>query len=132
MNSNKIGVFGEKIAERYLKKKGYKILDRNYSERFISGPQKGEIDIIAKAQDTICFVEVKTLSRVRGGRTSASFPEEKVDFRKQRKIIKMAERWLRDKKIPLESKWQIDVISVIVDVKEKKAKVRHLKNATPY
>lgn len=129
MNSNKISVFGEKIAERYLKKKGYKILDRNYSERFISGPQKGEIDIIAKDKDTICFVEVKTLRSIQG---KVIFPEEKVDFRKQRKIIKMAERWLRDKKISLESKWQIDVISVIVDVKEKKAKVRHLKNAAPY
>ena len=109
-----------------MRNKGYQILDRNYSKRFISGPQKGEIDIIAKDKDTICFVEVKTLQSIQG---RVIFPEEKVDFQKQRKIIKMAENWLREKKLPLESKWQIDVISVIVDLKEKKAKLRHLKNA---
>ena len=132
MTSKETGILGEKIAEKYLEKKGYEILDRNYSKRFFSGPQKGEIDIIARKDDIICFVEVKSLSQARGGPTSASFPEEKVNFQKQRKIIKMAENWLREKKLPLESKWQIDVISIIVDLENKKAKLRHLKNAAPY
>lgn len=124
MDSKQLGNFGERIAEKYLKNKGYQILDRNYSFRVSGSPQKGEIDIIAKRGDTISFIEVKTL------RNPATLirPEEKVDFRKKRKIAKAAESWLMKKKIPLNSKWQIDVISVKINPLDKKAKIRHFEN----
>lgn len=48
------GEKGESIAERHLKKRGYKILEKNYRTKV------GEIDIIAKEKNTIVFVEVKT------------------------------------------------------------------------
>jgi len=125
-NSKQLGALGEKIVSKYLKDKGYRILDRNYSPRFVSGPLRGEIDIIAKKEDTISFIEVKTL---KDNFTQGFSPEQKVDFKKQRKIIKTIESWLIEKKIPLDSKQQIDVISVEIDSNNKKAKIRHLKNA---
>jgi len=141
MDSKKLGAFGEKIALDFLQKKGYQILDKNYLPKFLSGPQRGEIDIVAKPRrsvfdilrgkkdDIVHFIEVKTLAGTRGGPTSAISPEEKVDFLKQRKIIKTSESWLVEKKIPLTSKWQIDVIAIQIDLDSKKAKIRFLKNA---
>ena len=125
-NSKQLGALGEKIVSKYLKDKGYRILDRNYSPRFVSGPLRGEIDIIAKKDETISFIEVKAL---KDNFSQGFSPEQKVDFKKQRKIIKTVESWLIEKKIPLDSKQQIDVISVEIDSIKKKAKIRHFKNA---
>ena len=132
ISRKKIGKIGEKIAEDFLKRKGYKILDRNYSVRQAFGPKTGEIDIVAKKDDTISFVEVKTILATppaEGGRGGFVSPEEKVNFRKQRKIIKTAQSWLMKIKMPLNTKWQIDVIAIKIDSQSKKAKIRHFKNA---
>ena len=126
MDPKQLGYFGEKIACYYLKNKGYKILDRNYSRKWLSGPQKGEIDIVAQKDNTISFIEVKTIAPAPGA--EAILPEDKVNFQKQNQIKKIAQDWLVEKKIPLESKWQIDVISIKVYLDEKIAKIRHLKN----
>ena len=124
MDSKKLGELGEKVAKNFLQKKGYEILDKNYSTKFISGPQRGEIDIIAKNGETISFVEVKTLT------TQDSFlPEDKVGLQKQRKIVKTAESWLSANKIQLDTPWQIDIISISIDLPRKKAKIRHFQNA---
>jgi len=129
MDPKQIGNFGERIAESYLKKKGYRILDKNYSFRILGNPQKGEIDIVAKKDDLIVFVEVKTLRLASFSQGESFLPEEKVDFQKQRKLIKTAESWLMKNKIPLDVKWQIDVISIRINLENKKAKVRHFQNA---
>jgi len=129
MNPKQLGVLGEKIASDYLEKKGYKILDNNYSRKWIQGPQKGEIDIIAQKDDNIHFIEVKTLAKSDRGRASVISPEEKVNFQKQKQLIKIAQDWLSGKKIPLESKWQIDVVAIKIDLGLKKAKIRHIQNA---
>ena len=127
MNSKQLGILGEKIAEKYLKNKGYEILDKNYSFRISGNPQKGEIDMVAKKSDIISFIEVKTLR----GRLAVINPEEKVDFWKQRKLVKTAESWLMKKKIPLNSKWQIDVIGIKI-VPNKKVEISHFENAISY
>ena len=129
MNTKELGMLGEKVAEDYLKKKRYQILDRNYSPKFVSGPQRGEIDIVVKKNDIISFVEVKTLFKNDRGSTPVISPEERVDYWKQRKILKMAESWLMEKKISLDSQWQIDVISIKIDFSSKKAKISHYQNA---
>ena len=121
MNSRQLGAFGEKIAINFLKRKGYQILDKNFS--FASGLQKGEIDIVAQKGDIISFVEVKSLIEV-----SNFSPEEKVNFQKQEKIKKIAQIWLDKNKRALDSKWQIDVLSIKIDPSFKKAKVKHLEN----
>jgi len=124
MYSKQLGNLGEKIAGDYLDKKGYKILDKNFKFEIPGSPQKGEIDIIAKKDDIINFVEVKTLTS-----DKIILPEDKVDFQKQRKLIKTAESWLMKKKIPLNKKWQIDVIAITINPNSNQAKLRHFKNA---
>lgn len=126
MDTKEIGNLGERIAEKYLRNKGYQILDRNYSTNFKSGPLRGEIDIVARKENIISFIEVKTLLEVE----PKSFqPEEKINFLKQRKITRIARVWLTEKKIPLDSKWQIDIVAIKIDSENKKAKLRHFKNA---
>ena len=119
----KVGKIGEEIAVDFLKKKGYQILDRNYKFKIPGDLQKGEIDIVAKKKDTICFVEVKTLKNPK----IEIFPEEKINLSKKKKLIATAESWLIKNKIPLDSKWQIDVISVVI--KGGKTKISHFENA---
>lgn len=126
MKSKELGSLGERIACQYLKNKGYKILDKNYSPHYISGPKRGEIDIIAKKGDVISFIEVKTLTNRE--RFSGISPEEKVNSLKKRKIIKTAENWLAKRKILLNSKWRVDVISIKINLENKKAKIRHFYN----
>ena len=135
MNTKELGNLGENLAQKFLKDKGYKILDKNYSFRIPGSPQKGEIDIIAKKGDLISFVEVKTLRQAQGkslrqSRGEPFSPEDKVDFRKRKKIIKTAEYWLTKNKIPLDSKWQINIIAVTIDLSNKKAKIKYFKNIT--
>jgi putative endonuclease len=80
----KTGEKGEAIAERHLKKKGYKILERNYRTKL------GEIDIIAKDKKTIVFVEVKTRRSWQFGN-----PKGAVTPAKQRKISMVALQYLK-------------------------------------
>ena len=122
MDKKILGQFGEDVASSYLKRKGYKILERNYTKVW-DDKTKGEIDIVAKKEGVIFFVEVKTQKANAG-----FFPEDKVDYKKQRKLVKLAQSWLMENKIPLESAWQIDIISVLFDRTNKKAKIRHFKN----
>lgn len=122
----RIGKLGEDIAVDYLRKKGYTILERNYRFQIPGDLQRGEIDIIAKKGDTIFFVEVKTLKNPK----IEIFPEEKVNFSKQKKLIWTAESWLMKNKIPLDSKWQIDVIAIIIN--KNKKEFSHFENAISY
>ncbi len=131
MNKKELGNFGEKIAENYFKKKGYQILEKNYSFRFASGRQKGEIDIIAKKDDIITFVEVKSLAIPFAEIAKFFFLENKINFSKREKLIKTAETWLVKEKLPLNVKRQIDIIVLKIDLKSKKAKIKHLQNVFP-
>jgi len=81
--NKKIGALGELYAEKYLKKKRYKILQKNY---YIKG---GEIDIIAQKGDYTVFVEVKTRCNVAYGQ-----PSEAVTYHKRHRMIKVAKFYL--------------------------------------
>ena len=107
MNTKITGAQGERIAADHLKSKGYKILGTNYFLRAAHGPKIAEIDIIVKIRDIFVFVEVKTI-RANG----KYLAQDKVDQTKLWKIAKAAEMWLIKNKIPLDSKWQIDVIAI--------------------
>ena len=123
-SSKELGKAGEIIARNYLQKKGYQILAENYTPKWASF-DKVEADIVAKKDDVVVFVEVKTIS-VNGN--SNFLPEDKINFLKQKKIKKVAESFLLEKKIPLNIKWQIDTISVMINPVLKKAKIRQFKN----
>ena len=79
-----LGRAGEIKAAEFLKKKGYKIITKNYKTPF------GEIDVIAKDGDYIVFVEVKT--RVND---DYGAPSEAVNFRKREKYFKVATYYLQ-------------------------------------
>ena len=127
MTTKELGDLGEKLACEYLVGKGYNILGRNYRISF------GEIDIIARKkrkfiwhQDkTIHFVEVKTL--LEGA--VAYFPEEKVDYKKQRKLKNLAQIWLQKNAFLQNTPYQIDVIGILVNQKTRRAKLHYFPNA---
>ncbi len=131
LTSRQIGVLGEEIAQDYLKRKGYCILDTNYYPIFALGSknQKGEIDIIAKKKGIIHFIEVKTLRTKYDEKIfSAMSPEEKVGFRKQQKIIKIAEIYILDKKLSLDIQMQIDIIAIKIRRHSSEIKIQHFEN----
>lgn len=109
------GKIAENKAIEFLRTNGYKILKTNYKTKL------GEIDIIAKDNDTICFVEVK-------GRHSLDFgePSEAVSFKKQRQISKAAISYLRINNL-LEFSARFDVLSILF--KNNKGEVSLIKNA---
>lgn len=113
-----LGHKSEDIAVDFLKQKGYKILKRNYTTPL------GEADIIVKDNDddndTIVFVEVKARSSDTFGQ-----PFEAVDYRKQKKLKKIALYYLKQNKI--ESSVRFDVVSIIL--RDGKAEVNHIVEA---
>lgn len=120
----KLGFLGEKVAEKYLKDKGYEILDRNFQNT--SGRRLGEIDIIARdaKENEIVFVEVKTREYEKFKDT---LPEENITYFKIRKLDKIAQAYLRTKNLE-DNAYRFDAISVWLDKKNKKAKVKHIKS----
>ncbi len=123
MDNKRIGSIGEELAVSYLRKEGYKILDRNYIPQIISGPRVGEIDIVALKGKIVVFVEVKT--SLEG---SLIEPEERVNITKQKKLVKSAETYILEKDLPPDQQWQIDIISLIINQSGKKVNMKHLKN----
>jgi len=113
-----VGTAGEKAAVKYLKKKGYKIIDTNY---FVRG---GEIDIIAQKDGYVVFIEVKT-------RTSDKFglPTEAVGYTKQQRIQNAARFYIMSNG---EVDIRFDVIGVVCDVTSNKIRIieiEHIENA---
>lgn len=103
----KVGEIGEKLAADYLAQEKFSILARNYRKKF------GEIDIVAKKDGIIHFVEVKT-SRYHA--ETAFLPEIRVNKRKIGNLKRICEAFISEKGIASDQLWQIDVISVILDV----------------
>ncbi len=110
-----IGNFGEKIAEQYLKQKGYIILDKNFECR------QGEIDIIALDKKEVVFVEVKTRRSNKYGT-----PSEAVNKIKQKHMLQTIKYYLYIRNLT-EEFIRIDVIEVYI--KDNEYKVNHIKQA---
>jgi putative endonuclease len=110
-----IGSAGEKAAVRYLRKKGFKIL-----EQIFTSPV-GEIDIIVKDRQTIVFVEVKT-------RRSLSFGSARMAItpKKQRKISMVALYYLKTNQ-KMNQRARFDVVTVLSTAEEKT--IDHIQNA---
>jgi len=111
----KIGVFGQKLAADYLKKKDYEIQAENYFAKI------GEIDLIAIKDGQIIFIEVKT-------RLSDKFglPEEAVDEKKKEKLYQTGLKYLKEKQINHEN-FRFDCLAIEIDRLNKIAKIRHHK-----
>ncbi len=118
MNNRSFGALGEEQAKEYLEDKGYKILNRNYRVGRI-----GEIDIIAKDHDTLCFIEVKTRSNENFGT-----PAQAVSPHKQATIIKIAQIYMQKYNlydIPV----RFDIVEILMDRKGNTKDVNLLENA---
>ncbi len=97
------GASGEKLAGRFLRKQGYKVLYRNFRGR--SG---GEIDIVCRDRDTLVFVEVKTRGSEEFGR-----PFEAISRDQKHRISRGALAWLRMLGNP-EILFRFDVVEVMM------------------
>ena len=110
-----LGKEGERIAEAYLRKKGYRLVERNYR------CPVGELDLVVLDRRVIVFVEVKTRTDERFGA-----PLESVDRRKQRKMIKAALFFLsRHRLHHREARFDVVGISFM----EREPVVEHVENA---
>lgn len=98
-----------------MESQGAKVIEMNYRCPF------GEIDMIAQDEEYLCFVEVKFRQTADTGR-----PEMAVDFRKQRKICKVADYYFMEKRKPYHTQVRFDVISILQD------EIIWYKNAFPY
>jgi putative endonuclease len=109
------GKKGETIAAAYLKKNGYRIIEKNYRCAI------GEIDIIAREKDVIVFVEVKTRNSVELG-----YPEQAVGINKQKKISQIALWYLEEKNLA-NTKARFDVVAVTMS--DDRDDIKLIKNA---
>ena len=114
MQKKDLGKKGEEVALRFLKKKGYRIIETNYACKL-------EMDLIAKEKDTLVFVEVKT-------RTSMHFgpPQLAVTNFKQRQLSKVALNFLKEKKLG-DVKARFDVVAILLG--QKGEEIELIKNA---
>lgn len=102
MNRRHIGSTYEENAAGYLQKQGYRILERNYRNRF------GEIDLIAMDGDYLVFVEVKYRST-----SGCGLPLEAVDHKKQKKILSVARYYMLTHGYPENVNCRFDVVSIM-------------------
>ncbi|KKU50226.1 MAG: hypothetical protein UX71_C0002G0197 [Parcubacteria group bacterium GW2011_GWA1_47_10] len=116
----KLGDIGENIACEFLKKHGYEIVERNYLRKW------GEIDIVTKKANIIHFVEVKSVSCVTYQGLALVRPEENMHPWKLKRLGRVIQTYLLHRK--LECDWQLDLITVKMDMTTRRARVEMIEN----
>jgi len=96
-----LGSRGEDLAVQYLKKKGFKVIERNYR------CSVGEIDLIAREKNTLVFVEIKARSSSEYG-----LPQEAVDRFKQKKMIEVARAYMAERHLKDDIIARFDVVAI--------------------
>jgi len=117
MDRKTTGKQGEILAQNYLKKKGYRILETNYRSRY------GEIDIVARHKNALVFFEVRT-------KRSHAFgsPEESITETKASHLRAVAYHYIQTHgKLP--ESWRIDFIAVELDGDGKATRIEIIENA---
>lgn len=113
MNNREKGEIGENIASKYLLSTGAEILERNYKIKL------GEIDIIAKLDNELVFVEVKSRSNNKYG-----IPSESVNYKKKNKITSIAKYYML-----INNLYDIPVRFDVVEIYFGEKKLKHIVNA---
>ena len=108
---------GENAAARYLRKQGFKIVDRQHKTQF------GEIDLICRDGETWVFVEVKTRQSVATGRG-----DEAVTHSKQKQLTRVAMSYLKKRDL-LDQPCRFDVVSILWPAESKKPEITHYRSA---
>lgn len=101
MNKRIIGGYKEDIATEYLIEHGYKIIDRNFSCK------SGEIDIVAKDKEYLCFIEVKYRENNKYGDAL-----EAINYKKQQKLFKCANIYITANKLVENLNYRFDVVAI--------------------
>ena len=94
MKTVDIGRIGEKAATRFLKKNGYKILEKNLHV------SHNEIDIIARDKQNLVFVEVKTRTESVENELRFGTPAQAVNYAKQKRTIQAARAYISTHRRP--------------------------------
>ncbi|HWT75444.1 MAG TPA: YraN family protein [Mobilitalea sp.] len=102
MNNREVGTAFEQKAADFLVKNGYQILNKNFRCKI------GEIDLIAKSEGYLCFIEVK----YRSG-TSKGFPAEAITLNKMRRITRTAQFYMLLHKIPQDTPCRFDAVVIL-------------------
>jgi putative endonuclease len=111
---NELGALGEELAVEELEKKGYEIIERNWRYK------KAEIDIIARKNDVLAIVEVKT-------RSSNYFgdPQDFVNSKKIKMLVEAVDEYVNSKDLEVEVRF--DIMAIIIN--ENKLTIEHLEDA---
>ena len=121
----KIGQSGESLAISFLKKKGHKIIARNYKKKWF------EIDIISRKGNTFHFIEVKTiiLPNKKINVYDYILPIEQINQRKIKKIQRGVNSFFKEKNLnPEKTNWQIDFLGLKIFKKEREVEFQFLPN----
>ncbi|WP_166921577.1 YraN family protein [Flavobacterium poyangense] len=111
---NELGKKGEELAVDFLIENGYEILDQNWTF------QKAEIDIIAKKENILAIIEVKTRSSIDFG-----LPQEFVKPKKIQLLVKAVNAYINDREIDFEVRFDI----IAIHKKSETFAIEHLTNA---
>lgn len=111
-NKRSVGSLYEEAAINHLKDKGYSIVAKNYRCRI------GEIDIIARENGYLVFIEVKYRSSLNKG-----YPHEAISSHKMKKIINIAQYYMLTNNISYDSPCRFDVVTIL------ESKIEVIKNA---
>jgi len=114
----KAGRWGEKQAEKFLKRSGYRILGRR-----VRVGRHDELDLIAQEDETLVFVEVKTRKNENYGRPASS-----VNRDKRRKLSRAAVSFLQKRKLQPPT-IRFDIIEVVGELDGGTPEIRHIENA---
>jgi putative endonuclease len=116
MDKQELAHWGEETAQKYLKARGIRIVEKNYRT------PSGEIDLIGFENDDLVFFEVKTRSSIKFG-----YPEEAVNTKKIEKIEMVANEYL-DHLSANNLNWRIDTIAIIRNPHTQKFQIMWFKN----
>jgi putative endonuclease len=119
----KFGDLGESVAASFLEKRGFEIVARNYLKPW------GEIDIVAKSSGVVHFIEVKSVKKDLvniSHETDGYRAEDNVHEAKLKRLSKTIQTYLLES--GEEDEWVFDVVVVLIDTVNKKAKVRFLED----
>ena len=114
-NRTEVGRLGEELARKYLKKKGYKILEQNYRTRY------AEIDLVARHKDVLVFVEVRTKIGERFGT-----PEETLNARKLQKVKRNAFSYAS--RVKWNKLYRIDAVCIVLAADHTVQRIAHYEN----
>lgn len=112
------GKQAEKLAGDYLTGKNFAILSRNWFRPW------GELDIVARKNGILHFVEVKGESQARGGFDAW----RRANRGKLEKVIRTAKTWMVHNRYSAHTPWQIDIIQVSIRKEKEEAHITHFKN----